>query len=75
MTFSEVLSLRDNSRLDSHCLFIETGAAAQHIIICAVALGFGSVFVGGIDDDKTRTVSGIKNSIDPLLPICIGHPR
>ncbi|GAA4802694.1 SagB/ThcOx family dehydrogenase [Tomitella cavernea] len=45
-----------SARGSRYC-WIEVGAIAENIHICAAALGLGTVFLGGIDDDAMRTAA------------------
>ncbi|WP_182358539.1 SagB/ThcOx family dehydrogenase [Tomitella gaofuii] len=63
--------------------WIEAGAVVQNVHLCAAALGLGTVFLGGIDDDAMRAaaqpVVGSSRSVLGLLPLgfaagCLPQP-
>ena len=54
---------------------IEAGAAAQNLLLQAVALGLGGTVVGAFDDAALRRLLPLADGEQPLLIVPVGHPR
>lgn len=54
---------------------LESGHAAQNIVLQAVSLGLGAVTVGGFRDRVVTKALGLPNDRAPEYLIPIGHPR
>ncbi len=52
---------------------IDTGLAAENIILQAVALGLSTCPVGAFDDKELAEVIGLPESLQPMLIIAMGH--
>lgn len=59
----------------SRYVFIEAVAAAQNILLQAVAEGVGAVMVAGFDDSATAEYLGLAPHIAPVLHICAGFEK
>ena len=60
-------------RAERYC-YIETGHAAQNVLLQAVALGLGAVPVGAYDDARVHRALGLPNDRQALYLIPIGKP-
>ena len=54
---------------------MEAGHAAQSVALQALALNFGTVFVGAFDDDEVKRVVGMPGDEQPLCILPIGRIR
>ena len=54
---------------------LEAGAAAQNLLLQAVALGFGAVPIGAFDDRLVQAVLGLPADQEPLYLIPVGRAR
>lgn len=54
---------------------VEAGAAAQNLLLQAVALGLGGTVVGAFDDAALRRLLPRAEGEQPLLIVPVGHPR
>jgi len=54
---------------------METGHAAQNILLQAVALGLGGVPIGAFYEQRLRKVLALPADHEPLYVIPVGHPR
>jgi SagB-type dehydrogenase family enzyme len=54
---------------------LEAGAAAQNLLLQAVALGLGGTIVGAFDDAALRRLLPLAEGEQPLLIVPVGHPR
>lgn len=54
---------------------IETGHAAQNLLLEAVALGLGAVPIGAFHDAEVKMVLALPPNQDPLYLIPVGKPR
>lgn len=54
---------------------LEAGAAAQNLLLQAVALGLGSTFVGAFDDAALATLLGLPDGERPWALLPVGRPR
>jgi len=54
---------------------LETGHAAQNLLLQAVALGLGGVPIGAFYDDQVQSALSLPSDHEPLYLIPIGHPR
>jgi SagB-type dehydrogenase family enzyme len=61
-------------RADRFCL-MESGHAAQNILLEAVSLGLGAVPIGGFDDDKVAKVLKLPGKNEPVYLIPVGYPE
>lgn len=55
-------------------VYLEAGALMQNVCLQAAALGFATVFVGGIDDAKTAAALNLPRPFEPVGLICAGWP-
>jgi SagB-type dehydrogenase family enzyme len=53
---------------------LEAGHAVQNALLQATALGLGAVPVGSFDDDRVRSVLGLRPDVTPLYLVPVGHP-
>lgn len=53
---------------------LETGHAAQSLLLQAVSLGLGAVPIGAFDDEEVREVLDLPGDHEPLYLIPVGHP-
>lgn len=54
---------------------LETGHAAQNLLLTAVALELGAVPIGAFYDEEVQKALGIPLDYEPLYLIPVGHPR
>lgn len=54
---------------------LEAGAAAQNLLLQAVALGLGSTFVGAFDDGALAMLLGLPEGERPWAVLPVGRPR
>jgi SagB-type dehydrogenase family enzyme len=54
---------------------LEAGAAAQNLLLQAVALGLGGTVVGAFDDAALRRLVPFAEGEQPLVVVPVGHPR
>ncbi len=54
---------------------LETGHAAQNLLLEAVALGLGGVPIGAFQDEEVRRIMQLPRSQDPVYLLAIGYPR
>lgn len=54
---------------------IEAGAAAQNLLLQAVALGLGGTLVGAFDEAALRRVVPLGDGEQVLAIVAVGHPR
>lgn len=54
---------------------LETGHAAQNLLLQAVALDLGAVPIGAFIDDQVKEVLSLPDSHQPLYLIPVGHPE
>lgn len=54
---------------------LETGHAAQNLLLQATALGLGAVPIGAFHDDAVQAALGLPADHRPLYLIPVGHPR
>jgi SagB-type dehydrogenase family enzyme len=54
---------------------LEAGAAAQNLLLQAVALGLGATFVGAFDDAALATLLGLPDGERPWAVLPVGRPR
>ena len=54
---------------------IETGHAAQNLLLQATALELGAVPIGAFDDDQVAIVLGLPKAERPVYLIAVGVPR
>jgi SagB-type dehydrogenase family enzyme len=54
---------------------MEAGAAAQNLLLQAVALGLGATLVGAFDDAVLRRLLPLADDEQPLAIVALGHPR
>jgi nitroreductase len=54
---------------------IECGAAVENMMIAAVALGLGSLWVGMLDFDAARKLLNIPEDINIMNLVCFGYPE
>jgi SagB-type dehydrogenase family enzyme len=54
---------------------LETGHAAQNLLLKAVALQLGAVAIGAFYDEQVQQALGIPLDHEPLYLIPVGHPR
>lgn len=52
----------------------DTAAAAEHILLAAVALGFGGCWVGAFDEGRAAQVLGLPSQHRPVAILPIGKP-
>ena len=55
-------------------VYLEAGALMQSVCLQATALGLGTVFVGGFDDEATAAVLNLPEPHEPVGMICVGWP-
>jgi SagB-type dehydrogenase family enzyme len=54
---------------------MDAAAAAENLSLAAVALGYGTVWVGAFDDDAVSEVLGLQEDELPMLLLPVGRPR
>lgn len=54
---------------------MDSAAAAENLSLAAVALGYGTVWVGAFDDDAVSEVLGLPADELPMLLLPVGRPR
>ena len=54
--------------------FLEAGAAAQNVLLQAVAEGLGIVLVAGFRDEATAALLALEAPVSPILHLCFGWP-
>jgi len=54
---------------------MDSAAAAENLSLAAVALGYGTVWVGAFDDDAVSGVLGLADDEMPMLLLPVGRPR
>jgi SagB-type dehydrogenase family enzyme len=54
---------------------IEAGAAAQNLLLQAVALGLGGTLVGAFDEAALKRVVPLGDGEQPLAIVAVGYPR
>lgn len=54
---------------------LETGHAAQNLLLQAAALGLGAVPIGAFDDSGVQVVLSLPQDHQPLYLIPVGHPE
>ncbi|MGC9333266.1 MAG: nitroreductase family protein [Anaerolineae bacterium] len=52
----------------------DTAAAAEHILLAAVALGFGGCWVGAFDEGRAARVLDLPDHLRPVAILPIGRP-
>ena len=67
-------SVRYGARADRY-VAIEAGAAAQNLLLQAVALGLGGTLVGAFDDAALRSAVALTGAEQALAIIAVGHGR
>jgi SagB-type dehydrogenase family enzyme len=65
---------RYGARADRY-LAIEAGAAAQNLLLQAVALGLGGTLVGAFDEAALKRVVPLGDGEQPLAIVAVGYPR
>lgn len=55
-------------------VYIEAGAAAQNVLLQAVAEGLGCVLVAGFRDEATADILELEAPVAPVLHLCFGWP-
>ena len=58
---------------DLYCLQ-DTAAATEHILLTAVAEGFGGCWVGAFDESQARKVLGLPAGHRPVAIVALGKP-
>lgn len=54
---------------------MDSAAAAENLSLAAVALGYGTVWVGAFDDDAVSEVLGLAEDELPMLLLPVGRPK
>ncbi|MEO0191275.1 MAG: SagB/ThcOx family dehydrogenase [candidate division WOR-3 bacterium] len=54
---------------------MDSAAAAENLSLVAVALGYGTVWVGAFDDDAVSDILGLPEDELPMLLLPVGRPR
>jgi len=54
---------------------MDAAAAAENLSLAAVALGYGTVWVGAFDDDAVAELLGLPEDELPMLLLPVGRPR
>ncbi|MGC8895068.1 MAG: SagB/ThcOx family dehydrogenase, partial [candidate division WOR-3 bacterium] len=54
---------------------MDAAAAAENLSLAAVALGYGTVWVGAFDDDAVSGILGLPDDELPMLLLPVGRPR
>jgi len=67
-------SARYGARVDRY-VAIEAGAAAQNLLLQAVALGLGGTLVGAFDDAALRSAVPLAEAEQALAIVAVGHGR
>jgi len=52
----------------------DTAAAAEHILLAAVALGLGGCWVGAFDEGRAAKVLGLPSHLRPVAMLPVGKP-
>lgn len=52
---------------------IDTTIAGEHTVLAATALGIGSCWIGGYDEEKLKHVVNLPNYVKPVAIIAFGH--
>ena len=56
-------------------VYIEAGAAAQNVLLQAVAERLGCILVAGFQDEATAAILELKAPIAPVMHLCFGYPH
>jgi SagB-type dehydrogenase family enzyme len=67
------LAERVGARAERYAL-IETGHVAQNVLLQAVAMGLGSIPVGGFDEEKVSELLKLPEGVRPVYLLPIGYP-
>ena len=54
---------------------LDCAAAIENMLLAAVALGLGSVWLGGSDPEKIRTILDIPDNVHPMGLVYFGYPN
>jgi nitroreductase len=63
-----------SASLDEACSLIETGMAAENIMLAATALGLGSCPVRSFNPAAVRQLLRLPNGVEPELIVTLGYP-
>ena len=71
---SAKITERFGERADKVFVVQDTAAAIENLLLCAADMGLGGCFMGAFNEDKIRTIVGVKNGHKPLAVVPVGVP-
>ncbi len=65
---------RSGHRNDQHYYLVDVAIAMEHVILAATALGLGTCWIGGFEEDKVKTLLEIPDNFRVVALTALGYP-